>query len=427
MCSRVLFISKEYDIVMKAGQDVTAKKQEKASMTFTLDIYQTAAVAVFVYALGSFVKKKISFFNQYCIPASVIGGILFAVLTLALNLTDTLTIATDTTLQNIFMMLFFTSVGYTASLKLLKKGGLQVFLFLIVSTVLIVLQNGVGVSLASLLGMEPLMGLCVGSIPLIGGHGTSGAFGPMLEEQFGLAGAATVSISVATFGLIIGGVIGGPVAKRRIRKHGLTAENTAEQRADCGAQNDTAQSPEEFMKAFFILFVAAGAGSIISGLIQKTGITFPSYIGAMLAAALLRNLSDTTGKLAVIEDIVTLLGNACLTLYLAMALMSLRLWELANLALPMLVILAAQTVFMALFAYFLVYRVMGRNYEAAVMSSAACGFGMGATPNAIANMQAITDVFGPAPRAFFLVPLVGSLFVDFVNSAVLTLYINILS
>lgn len=396
-------------------------------MTLTLDIYQTAAVAVFVYALGSFVKKRVDFFNKYCIPASVIGGILFALLTLGLNLTGTMTVVTDTTLQNIFMTLFFTSVGYTASLKLLKKGGLQVLLFLIVATVLIVMQNTVGVSLASLLGLDPLMGLCVGSVPLVGGHGTSGAFGPMLEQDFGVAGAATVSIAVATFGLIIGGIIGGPVAKRRIRKHNLTPDSTAEQTDYVEGSNKNPHSPEEFMKAFFILFVAAGIGSVISSLIQKTGVTFPSYIGAMLAAALLRNLSDTTGKLTVVEDIVSLLGNACLTLYLAMALMSLRLWELANLALPMLIILIAQTVIMALFAYFLVYRVMGRNYEAAVMSSAACGFGMGATPNAIANMQAITDVYGPAPRAFFVVPLVGSLFVDFVNSAVLTMFINIFS
>jgi ESS family glutamate:Na+ symporter len=325
------------------------------------------------------------------------------------------------------MTLFFTSVGYTASFKLLKKGGLQVLIFLLIASVLIVVQNSVGVSLASLLGLDPLMGLCVGSIPLVGGHGTSGAFGPMLEQEFGVAGAATVSISVATFGLIIGGIIGGPVAKRRIRKHNLTPDNTDLQKEDSGSHGENPHSSEEFMKAFFILFVAAGIGSVISSLIQKTGITFPSYIGAMLAAALLRNLSDTTGKLTVVEDIVSLLGNACLTLYLAMALMSLRLWELANLALPMLVILVAQTTLIALFAYFLVFRIMGRNYEAAVMSSATCGFGMGATPNAIANMQAITDVYGPAPRAFFVVPLVGSLFVDFVNSAILTLFINFFS
>ena len=385
-------------------------------MTLSLDIYQTAAVAVFVYALGSFVKKKVSFFEKYCIPASVIGGILFALLTLGLNLTNVMTITTDTTLQNIFMTLFFTSVGYTASLKLLKKGGVQVVVFLMVATLLIVLQNVVGVSLASLLGLDPLMGLCVGSVPLVGGHGTSGAFGPMLENTFGVAGASTVSIAVATFGLIIGGIVGGPVARRRIRKHNLTEGNSA-----------NPHSPEEFMKAFFILFVAAGIGSVISTLIQKTGITFPSYIGAMLAAALLRNISDSTGKLTVVEDIVSLLGNACLTLYLAMALMSLRLWELANLALPMLVILAAQTALIILFSYFLVFRIMGRNYEAAVMSSATCGFGMGATPNAIVNMQAITNVYGAAPRAFFVVPLVGSLFVDFVNSGILTLFINIFS
>lgn len=396
-------------------------------MTLTLDIYQTAAVAVFVYALGSLIKKKISFFNKYCIPASVIGGIIFACLTLGLNLTGTVTVVTDTTLQNIFMTLFFTSVGYTASLKLLKKGGIQVLVFLLVSTLMIVLQNVTGVTLAGLLGMDPLMGLCVGSVPLVGGHGTSGAFGPMLEQDFGVVGAATVSISVATFGLILGGLIGGPVAKRRIRKHNLTPENTQQQTEEYGDRTEKPHTPEEFMKAFFLLFVSAGIGSVISGLIQKTGITFPSYIGAMLAAALLRNLSDFNEKVTVVEDIVSLLGNACLTLYLAMALMSLRLWELANLALPMLVILLAQTVLMVVFGYFVVFFVMGRNYEAAVMSSATCGFGMGATPNAIANMQAITDVYGPAPRAFFVVPLVGSLFVDFVNSAILTMFINFFS
>lgn len=396
-------------------------------MVLTLDIYQTAAVAVFVYALGSFIKKRVPFFNKYCLPAAVIGGVLFACLTLALNLTGTVTVATDTTLQNIFMTLFFTSVGYTASFKLLKKGGLQVLLFLLVATGLIVLQNAVSVSLAGLLGLDPLMGLCVGSIPLVGGHGTSGAFGPMLEQEFGVAGASTVSIAVATFGLIIGGLIGGPVAKRRIRKHNLTSENAEVQTDEYGHRTAKPHTPEEFMRAFFILFVAAGIGSVISGLIQKTGITFPSYIGSMLAAALLRNLSDTTGKLTVVEDIVSLLGNACLTLYLSMALMGLRLWELANLALPMVVILIAQTALMALFAYFLVFFIMGRNYEAAVMASASCGFGMGATPNAIANMQAITSVYGPAPRAFFVVPLVGSLFVDFVNSAILTMFINVFS
>ena len=339
-------------------------------MTLTLDLYQTAAVAVFVYALGSFAKKKIDFFNKYCIPASVIGGILFACLTLGLNLTGTLTVVTDTTLQNIFMTLFFTSVGYTASFKLLKKGGIQVLVFLLVSTLLILLQNLTGVTLASLLGMDPLMGLCVGSIPLVGGHGTSGAFGPMLEQDFGVAGAATVSIAVATFGLILGGIVGGPVAKRRIRKNNLTPENTEHLTEVYGERGETPRTPDEFMRAFFTLFVAAGIGSVISGLIQKTGITFPSYIGAMLAAALLRNLSDTTGKLTVVEDIVSLLGNACLTLYLAMALMSLRLWELANLALPMLIILAAQTALIALFAYFLVFHVMGRNYEACLRQPA---------------------------------------------------------
>lgn len=398
-------------------------------MLINLDLYQTVAMAVLVFAMGSFFRKKVSFFEKYCIPAPVIGGIIFAVVTLILNLTGIMTINTDDTMQNVFMTLFFTSVGYTASLKLLKKGGLQVAIFVVAATVIVVLQDLLGVGLATMFDMDPLMGLCVGSIPMVGGHGTAGSFGKMLETDFGVAGASTVSMAAATFGLIMGGLIGGPVAKGRIKRHQLVSQirNNVDE-YDTFSEEKINEKPtaEQVLKAFSMLFLAAGLGSVISSLIQKTGLTFPSYIGAMLAAALLRNMSDVTKKFSIMEDIIEILGNVSLSLFLSMALMSLKLWELAELAGPMVVMLFAQTALMAFLAYFMVFRIMGSDYEAAVMSSAACGFGMGATPNAIANMQAISNIYGPAPKAFFIVPLVGSLFIDFINGMTLTLFINIL-
>ncbi len=398
-------------------------------MLINLDLYQTVAMAVLVFAMGSFFRKKVSFFEKYCIPAPVIGGIIFAVVTLILNLTGIMTINTDDTMQNVFMTLFFTSVGYTASLKLLKKGGLQVAIFVVAATVIVVLQDLLGVGLATVFDMDPLMGLCVGSIPMVGGHGTAGSFGKMLETDFGVAGASTVSMAAATFGLIMGGLIGGPVAKGRIKRYQLVSQirNNVDE-YDTFSEEKINEKPtaEQVLKAFSMLFLAAGLGSVISSLIQKTGLTFPSYIGAMLAAALLRNMSDVTKKFSIMEDIIEILGNVSLSLFLSMALMSLKLWELAELAGPMVVMLFAQTALMAFLAYFMVFRIMGSDYEAAVMSSAACGFGMGATPNAIANMQAISNIYGPAPKAFFIVPLVGSLFIDFINGMTLTLFINIL-
>lgn len=394
-------------------------------MLIKLDLYQTVAMAIVVFASGSKLKSKVSFFQKYCIPAPVIGGILFAVLTLIFNITGIVTIETDSTMQNVFMTLFFTSVGYSASLKLLKQGGIQVMLFTVVTTVIIFLQDVLGVTLAKFFNLDPLLGLCVGSIPLVGGHGTSGSFGPLLETEFGVTGATAVAIASATFGLIMGGLIGGPIAKRHILGKGLSPSLSSEDFSFENEPKDTVRHTEkQFLEAFSMLFVAAGIGSLISSLITKAGLTVPSYIGAMLAAALLRNILDFTSDITVMEDVIGILGSVSLTLFLSMALMSLRLWELASLAGPLVVMLFAQTVLMALFAYFVVFYTMGRNYEAAVMCSATCGFGMGATPNAIANMQSITSVYGPAPKAFFVVPIVGSLFADFVNSAILTVFIN---
>ncbi|EQB86277.1 ESS family glutamate:Na+ symporter [Clostridium punense] len=398
-------------------------------MVLKLDMVQTAAIGVIVLFIGQFIKSKATFLEKYCIPSPVIGGLLFAIMTLILRQTGMLTLEMDATLQKLFMTVFFTTIGFTASFKLLKKGGVQVFIFLAISVSLVILQDFTGVFLAKLFKLNPLIGLSTASVPMVGGHGTAGAFGPVFEKA-GAVGATTVAIASATFGLIMGSMIGGPIAKKLIDKNKLLekkksfSEIAHEESAATEAINTKELIPNNFMNATAQIFLAMGIGTIISALLQKTGMTFPPYIGAMFAAAILRNLSDSTSKFKIYGDEIDILGNIALSLFLAMALMALQLWQLADLALPLVIMLVSQTVLMALFAYFVTFNLMGRDYEAAVIASANCGFGMGATPNAMANMEAIVTKFGPAPKAFFIVPLVGSLFIDFFNAGIITIFMN---
>lgn len=398
-------------------------------MEFKLDLFETMALATIVYYLGYYLRVKIKFFSKYCIPAPVIGGLIFAILILALRLTGSVSITLDTTLQGIFMTAFFTSVGFTASVRVLKKGGAKVFVFLGISILLVILQDLLGSLLAGVFGLSPLLGLCTGSIPMVGGHGTAGSFGPLLEDM-GVTGATTVAFASATFGLVVGSFLGGFVAKNLIEKNSLkTPKSPGENHdipiSDFHEDNTSVLCQKRLMNGVSWLFIAMGIGTIISGLIEDLGLTFPSYIGAMLAAAIIRNLCDF--KNIHIEDHeIEAIGSISLSFFLAMALMGLKLWELFDLALPMIVMLIAQTILMGGFAYFITYRIMGKDYEAAVFASANCGFGMGATPNAVANMDALAAKFGPAPTPYFAVPIVGCLFIDFVNSAVITIFINIL-
>ena len=398
-------------------------------MEFKLDLFETMALATIVYYLGYYLRVKIKFFSKYCIPAPVIGGLIFAILILALRLTGSVSITLDTTLQGIFMTAFFTSVGFTASVRVLKKGGAKVFVFLGISILLVILQDLLGSLLAGVFGLSPLLGLCTGSIPMVGGHGTAGSFGPLLEDM-GVTGATTVAFASATFGLVVGSFLGGFVAKNLIEKNSLkTPKSPGENHdipiSDFHEDNTSVLCQKRLMNGVSWLFIAMGIGTIISGLIEDLGLTFPSYIGAMLAAAIIRNLCDF--KNIHIEDHeIEAIGSISLSFFLAMALMGLKLWELFDLALPMIVMLIAQTILMGGFAYFITYRIMGKDYEAAVFASANCGFGMGATPNAVANMDALAAKFGPAPTPYFEVPIVGCLFIDFVNSAVITIFINIL-
>ncbi len=392
-------------------------------MTLQLDMYQACALGAIVYAVGRLMVKKITLLNRYCIPAPVAGGIVFALLHLALYCAGILEFTFDTTVQTILMTVFFCSVGFTACFRLLKKGGIQVFIFLALAILMCVIQDGVGSALAAAFGLDPLLGLCMGSIPLVGGHGTSGSFGPLLEETYGVSGALTVALAAATYGLVSGSMMGGPIARRRVEKMGL--KSTAAEEGNASDSSSTPIDAQKFTNATVFLAIAIGIGTLIMSGFDMIGVTMPAYIGAMLCAAALRNIWDVSGHDLPMDEIDTL-GGLSLNIYLAMAMMNLKLWELAALALPMVVILLIQTFIMFLYANFVVFNIMGRDYEAAAMTTAFCGFGMGATPNAMANMKALAERYGAAPRAFFIVPLVGSLFIDFFNSMVLTTFMNLL-
>ncbi|WP_304576538.1 sodium/glutamate symporter [uncultured Clostridium sp.] len=397
-------------------------------MELKLDIFQTMALVTVAFYLGTYFRKKIEILSKYCIPAPVIGGLLFALVMLFLKLTNLATIKLDTTLQDLFMTTFFASVGFTASFKILKSGGIKVAKFLGIAILLIVLQDILGATLAKCFNLKSLLGLCTASISMIGGHGTAGSFGPLLEE-LGVNGATTVSFASATFGLVMGSFIGGFVAKNLIENYKIkTPKESKEQSiplSDFHEDNKAILCHHRLIKASAYLFFAMGIGSIISKLIQQTELTFPSYIGAMIAAAIIRNFCDIRNQ-ELEEKEIEVIGNISLTYFLCIALMGLKLWELFDLALPLIVMLVAQSLLMFIFAYFITFKVMGKDYDAVVFASASCGFGMGATPNAVANMDALSSKFGFVATPYFVVPIVGALFVDFVNSAVITLFVNIL-
>ena len=391
-----------------------------------LNMYQAVAVAALVLLLGRFLVSKIPFLTKYCIPEPVVGGVVYAVVHLILRSAGILEISFDNTLQSFFMTVFFCSVGYTACFRLLKKGGVQVLLFLLVSIIMVALQNGLGAVLAGAFHLDPRLGLAVGSIPMVGGHGTAGAFGPVLED-FNIKGATTICTAAATFGLISGSLVGGPLGKRLIEKRGLL--DTAIPEDDTLLVEDEKKHERHtnmYAAAVFQLILAIGLGTIFSWLLTKTGMTFPIYIGAMIAAALFRNIGEYSGKFTIHMGEINDLGGISLSLFLGIAMITLKLWQLASLALPLFILLAVQVLLICCFTYFLLFNIMGRDYDAAVLVAGTCGFGMGATPNAMANMQAICEKYTTSVKAYLLIPLVGSLFADFINSLVITFFINLI-
>jgi ESS family glutamate:Na+ symporter len=389
-------------------------------------MYQTLALAVIALMLGARIRKKVNFFERFCIPAPVIGGLVFAIISCILYVTGIIELSFDETLRTVCMVFFFTSVGFQANLKVLKAGGKSLAVFLAFVIILIIGQNAMAVGLAKVLGIDPLIGMCTGSIPMVGGHGTAGAFGPVLED-FGLTGATTVCTAAATFGLIAGSLIGGPIGNSLITKKDLLKTVVKEDASMLVEEEEKHERQfNMYAPAVFQIIIAVGIGTIVSWALSKTGMTFPIYIGAMIVAAIMRNVSEYTGKFTVHMGEINDLGGICLSLFLGIAMITLKLWQLAELALPLIILLAAQTVFMFIFARFILFNAMGRDYDAAVISAGTCGFGMGATPNAMANMQAICDKYVPSVKAYLLIPLVGSLFADFINSLVITFFINLI-
>ncbi|MBE6069167.1 MAG: sodium/glutamate symporter [Clostridium lundense] len=394
-------------------------------MDIKMNMMQTTAIAIVIYYFGGWVKSKWKVLYKFCIPDPVVGGIIFSIVNLLLRQAGVLKLTLDTSLQSPFMMVFFTSIGFTASLELVKKGGIQVIIFWLCASVLAFFQDVIGVGLATLLDVHPLLGLICGSTTMTGGHGTGGAFAPVFE-QMGLKGAMTAAMAAATWGLVFGSLIGGPVGRRLIEKKNLKSHPevyvTAE---EVSAAQEEVMNYEELLKSFALILVAIGVGAVLEGFFKKAGITLPSYVNSMIIAAIILNVGESTGKWHINQKCTEAIGSIGLNVFLSMALIGLKLWELADLAGPMVIILTVQTIFMWIFASYITFNFCGKDFDAAVISAGHCGFGLGATPNGMANMRSVVERFGPAPRAFFVLPLVGAFLIDFTNAIIITTFANL--
>lgn len=391
-----------------------------------LDFYGTLVAASLVLLLGRGLVTRVGFLRAYNIPEPVAGGLVVALLLLLLRGMGDMEVRIDTSLQAPLMLAFFATIGLSADFASLKKGGRNLAVFLLLVTGFLLVQNAMGIGLAKALGLDPLMGLLTGSVTLSGGHGTGGAWGAVFKEQYGLASAPEIAMASATFGLVLGGLIGGPVARLLVKRVPTPGAVQGEPRLPRGYEQPYKErqiTALSFIETLALVAISLQAGSFLSGLIQGTALELPTFVCVLFVGVVLRNGLSALGWHQVFDQEVSLLGNVSLSLFLAIALMSLRLWDLASLALPILILLAVQTLVMALFAIFVTFRVMGRNYDAAVLAAGHCGFGLGATPTAIANMQAVTQRYGPSPMAFLVVPMVGAFFIDISNAIVIKLYL----
>ena len=408
--------------------------------TIAVDPYYTLIVATLVLLVGRLMVDRIKFLQDFNIPEPVAGGLLAAVIIYILHVSTGVSFAFDKGLQDSFMLIFFSSIGLSADFSRLKAGGIGLVLFLLVVSAFIVVQNVVGVGLAGALGLDPIIGLVTGSITLTGGHGTAGAWGKVLEEQHHIVGATDLGMASATFGLVLGGLIGGPVARKLVNKMGMKPSAKAAQAHDTAdtAIDDvfehahqrrliTANAAVETMALFAacLAFSALMTTPEVKSFLPSW-FTLPQFVWALLFGVLLRNFLTSAFKVNMFDRAIDVFGNASLSIFPGIALLNLKLWQLLDLALPMLIILAVQTAIMALYAYFVTYRFMGKDYDAAVLAAGHCGFGLGATPTAVANMQSVTERFGPSHKAFLIVPMVGAFFIDFVNAFILTGFVNFL-
>ena len=417
-----------------------------------LDMIQTAGIGALALIVGMVLTRRVAFLQKFCVPSPVSGGIIFSLITLTLYGWFDVVVSFDGTLKDVFMLAFFTSVGFQSDLKVLKQGGRLLIIMLTLLVVIIAMQNLMPMGIARLMGADPLIGMASGSISMTGGHGTAAGFASVLEGM-GLSGAGTIGMAAATFGLIAGSMIGGPLAERIIRKK-LTHEQIQQQDDDvdpamAGIESDEAsptgrakristneQEFQQYAKASYCIILVMGGGTLLSWVFAKTGITFPTYFGALILAAIVRNTLGFVSykengkkmkaeRLLDMERIISV-GNICLSLFLGMAMISLKLWELQSLALPLMVILISQVLMMALFAYMVAFPLLGRDYDAAVLCAGLCGFGLGATPNAMANMSAVCYKYHYTVKPFLIVPIIGAMFADLINPGIISIFLNIL-
>lgn len=400
----------------------------------TVGALESFLVAISVLFLGHFINAKLPVLRKFNIPEPIVGGLIVACAITALHFHG-VDLQFDLPLQNTFMLMFFATVGLAANYTQLLKGGAKVLLFLAIASVYIVIQNGVGVTLASALGLEPLMGLIAGSITLSGGHGTGAAWSQTFTDLYGIENTLEIAMASATFGLIIGGLIGSPVAQRLVDKHQFESaygrgSKTHERFPELVTYNeneeDKVTAKKVIEKLFFLLICVTGAKYVEQWVsaYQIKWLMIPDFVYALFIGVIITNLLEVSKIRKLDAETIDMLGTVSLSLFLAMALMSLKLWNIFDLAIPFLLILAVQSLVLALFTYYVTFRVMGRNYDAAVIAGGHCGFGLGATPTAVMNMGSIVNRFGPSPQAFMVVPIVGAFFIDIVNLLILQGFIS---
>ncbi len=391
-----------------------------------LDAVQTLAFAGLALFLGYALCRVIPVLGRYNLPPPVIGGLVFALAAWFAHGRGTTLFVLDTSLQNPLMIAFFTTIGVNASLRLLKISGKQVLVFLALATVFAVAQNLLGMAVAAGFDLPPLFGVLAGSTTLTGGPATGLAFAPLFEAA-GVKGAESIAVASAMAGIVLGGLVGGPAITVMIRRFQLVStrpqDHTAPGEETTLPVQTDAQREFGALKSIVVILVAMWAGSWVSNLISATGITLPAYVGAMLVGAVIRNIDDQTGWIGMSVPTTDLIGNVCLALFLSVALMNLKLWELAGLALPLMVNLGLQVVMVVAFCG-VIFRMMGRDYDAAVMGGGFIGFMLGTTANAMAVMRTLVERYGAAPRAFLVAPLVGAFFIDFTNAIIITGFIN---
>ena len=402
-------------------------------MTLPLDFIQTTAVGAVALFIGVFILHRIPVLRRYNIPAAVIGGLGIAILVTASREFNLATVKFDTSLQAPLMTAFFTSIGLSASVGLLKAGTRQALVFLALATFLAVIQSLIGIATAVAFGQSPLLGVLMGPAALTGGPATALAFAPQFAAA-GVASAESVAIAAAMAGIVMGGLVGGPIVTRlivRYQLHSPTTSPTPAAQTTTSMPVDSTRDEERdlltVLKGVGVLLVAMGIGSWLGGVMKSADLTLPGYVGAMLMGAVIRNMDDQTQWLQIPHELTERMGLVCLSLFLSVALMNLKLWELTSIAAPLLVNLFIQVMAVAVFCWYVVFRVMGRDYDAAVMSGGFTGFMLGTTANAMAVMHSVVQRYGPSPRAFLVAPIVGAFFIDFTNALLITGLLNLLS